>query len=120
MKKSIVFLCICIAVSVVALALSVISYACMMEALGITSALGYNDRVIPHCVGGITCGGVAIACEIVGVIMFVKAILLCDTERKNGEKSVLSIVLFVVSALIILSVLTIAFSSMLGSIGFLG
>lgn len=111
---------ISLALSAVAVTLSVISYLSMMNALAVTSVFGYTQKVIPHCVSGITCGGVALIAVVVSAVVYTASITTHTEQCKNGTKSVLTVILSVITAVSMLTALTLSLSAVFGCIGFLG
>ncbi len=107
-------------IALVGLALSVVSYAYMVQAVELMAVFGYSNDLLPPCVVGITLGSVAVLTIVGATIFVVKAVEKYVEQRKNGARSKVCIALIIASFVVIASVLMLTFSSVFGCIGLLG
>ncbi|MBE5733223.1 MAG: hypothetical protein E7353_09405 [Clostridiales bacterium] len=91
----------------------------MVEAVNITSVLGYDDSVIPYCTFGIVGGVFSFILLLATVIVVAKAIEYHAEQKKNGTLSKLCDLFIVLCSIVLFAVISFAFSALFGSIGLL-
>ncbi len=111
---------ISIASAVVGFVFSLVAYVCMVEAIKITSVVGYNESIIPYCVVSIVVSSLSFVVLMFAVIVIVKALDRYLEYKKNGTKYRLCVLLIVLCFVVILSALLFSFSAMFGSVGLIG
>ena len=119
MKTSIKLGLITLGITLVALAFSIVGYVFTLEAVDVTSVYGYTEKTVPFCVTGIVFGALSYLSVVFSAIFIIKTVENCAKERKNDEKSRISILLITLDFLLLSVVLTLAFSSTFGCVGLL-
>lgn len=119
MKTSIKLGLITLGITLVALAFSIVGYVFTLEAVDLTSVYGYTEKTVPFCVTGIVFGVLSYLSVVFSAIFIIKTVENCAKERKNDEKSRISILLITLDFLLLSVVLTLAFSSTFGCVGLL-
>lgn len=110
---------ITLGITLVALAFSIVGYVFTLEAVDVTSVYGYTEKTVSFCVTGIVFGALSYLSVVFSAIFIIKTVENCAKERKNGEKSRISIGLITLDFLLLSVVLTLAFSSTFGCVGLL-
>ena len=118
-KTSIKLGLITLGITLVALAFSIVGYVFTLEAVDVTSVYGYTEKTVPFCVTGIAFGVLSYLSVVFSAIFIIKTVENCAKERKNDEKSRISILLITLDFLLLSVVLTLAFSSTFGCVGLL-
>ena len=118
-KTSIKLGLITLGITLVALAFSIVGYVFTLEAVDVTSVYGYTEKTVPFCVVGIVFGALSYLSVVFSAIFIIKTVENCAKERKNDEKSRISILLIALDFLLLSVVLTLAFSSTFGCVGLL-